>query len=275
MNSKPDLISIANQDWSKFDFTRWNLEGLPLDPQAATLTSWVRDVTLTPSGPQRFAEGLVAIKSAVLKDFQGQVKVIQDRLTATDTELTSRIAAAQIQISTVEESIRVAGVPLVAAPDPESFQVVVKVLQQENRVGLPGLQVRLHDARAPQATLAGATTDLEGNALLKLNREQVDSLTKNNSEIALEVLTPANKSILSGVQVPAPKLNQTGTVLVPLPGSADVAGHLGVATAALVQRQALLTAVTARVADLQTNYQQIKDDLQLQLQQLQQTIADL
>src|SRR5579863_7242779 len=74
--------AIGNQDWSKFDFTKWNLEGLQLDPQSATATGWVRDVTLSPQGRQNFAAGLVSINTAVHSDLQDQVKTMQARSTA-------------------------------------------------------------------------------------------------------------------------------------------------------------------------------------------------
>lgn len=275
MNSKPDLTNIANQDWSNFDFSRWNLEGLKLDTQSATLAGWLRDVTLSPQGPQKFAAGLSAVKSAALQGLQEQAKVIQGRIAAIDGELTARLAATRNQISAIEENIRIAAVPVVTTPDPESFQVAAKVLDHANRLGLPGLQVRLYDTQSPKVTLASATTDQNGNALLKLNREQTDSLAKSGSVIAMEVLTPGNKSVFTGGSVPAPKLNQTGTILAPLPASTDLTPHFNAASAAMAQQQALLSAVTAKVDELQTHYQQIEDDLQQQLQEVQGIVADL
>ncbi len=274
MNGKPDLTNIANQDWSKFDFTRWNLEGLNLDTQSATLAGWVRDVTLSLQGPQKFAAGLGTIKSAALQDLQDQAKVIEGRISAMDGELTARLDASRIQIAAVEENIRTAAAPVVATPEPESFQVAAKVLDQASRLGLPGLRVRLYDTHSPKLALASATTDLNGNALLKLNREQTESLTKSNAEIAIEVLTPADKPVFSG-PAPAPKLNQAGTILAPLSASADLTPHLNAASAAMAQQEGLLRAGTVKVNDLQTHYQQIKDDLQQQLQEIQGIIADL
>jgi hypothetical protein len=275
MTSKPDLTNIANQDWSNFDFTRWNLEGLKLDTQPATLAGWVRDVTLSPQGPQKFAAGLTAVKSAVMQSLQEQTKAIQGRLSAIDGELTKRVTATRSQISSIEENIRIAAVPSVATPDPESFQVAAKVLDQTSRLGLPGLQVRLYDTQSPKVTLASATTDQNGNALLKLNRQQIDTLAKSGAVLTTEVLTPANKSVFTGGAVPPPKLNETGTIMAPLAASADLAPHLNTAAATIAQQQALLSAVTKKANDLQSHYQQIKSDLQQQLQNVQAIIADL
>jgi hypothetical protein len=274
MNPKIDVTNIANQDWSNFDFTRWNLEGLNLDTQSATLAGRLRDVTLSPQGPQNFAAGLVTVKAAALQDLQDHATVIQGRIAAMDGELTARLDATRKQIAAIEENIRIAAVPVVATPDPESFQVAAKVLDQATRLGLPGLQVRLYDTHSPKVTLASETTDPNGNALLKLNRKRTQSLAKSNAEIAIEVLTSAHTVVFSG-PAPAPKLNQTGAVLAPLSVSTDLIPHLNAASAAMAQQEGLLSAVTAKVTDLQTHYQQIKVDLQQQLQEVQGIIADL
>ena len=275
MSTEPDLTNIANQDWSNFDFTRWNLDGLKLNTESATLATWLRDVRLSPQGPQKFAAGVTAIRGAALQSLQEQAKVIQGRLPALDGELKSRLTATRSQISALEENVRIAAVPAFTTPDPESFQVAAKVLAEDNRLGLPGLQVRLYNTQSPKVTLASATTDQNGNAVLTLNRKQINSLTKSGALLATEVLTPDNKSLFTGEALPTPKLNETGTIMASLPASADLTPHLNAAAAAMARQQALLNGVTAKLNDLQTNYQQIKDDLQLQLQEVQAMVADL
>lgn len=208
MSSQFESANPANQDWSKFDFTSWNLDNLNLDPKSATLATWLRDVTLTPQGSQKLAGGLTVVKAGALQSLQGQVSVLQKRASAIDGELQSRLSTARTQISTLEESIRIGAVPVVALPDPESFQVATKVLDQEKSLGLPGLQVRLYDTKSPQVTLASATTDQNGNAVLKLNRDQVDQLAKSGAVLATEVLTPNNKAVFTGGPVPPPQLNE-------------------------------------------------------------------
>ena len=75
--------------------------------------------------------------------------------------------------------------------------------------------------------------------------------------------------------MPPPKLNETGTIMAPLAASADLTPHLNAATASMAQQQVLLSAVTKKAGDLQTHYQQTKDDLQQQLQEVQEMIASL
>ncbi len=275
MSSQNDSDNTANQDWSNFDFTRWNLDNLNLDPKAATLATWLRDVTLSPQGSQKFADGLTVVKAGALQSLQEQVNVLQKRASSIDGELESRLSTTRKQISAREESIRSGAVPVVAAPDPESFQVAAKVLDQEKSLGLPGLHVRLYETKSPQVTLASATTDPNGNAILKLNRDQVDRLSKSGAVLATEVLTPNNKAVFTGGAVPPPQLNETGTVMAPIGASADVAPHLNAATALMERQQDLLNKATIKLEDLQTRYGQLKNDLQQQLQETQAIVADL
>jgi prefoldin subunit 5 len=275
MSSQFDSGNAANHGWTNFDFTRWNLDNLNLDQKAATLATWLRDVTLTPQGSQKFADGLTVVKAGALQSLQGQVNVLQKRASAIDGELESQLSNTRKQISALEESIRISAVPVVANPDSESFQVAAKVLDQERSLGLPGLQVRLYDTKSPEVTLASAITDLNGNAILKLNRDQVDHLAKSGAVLATEVLTPNNKPVFTGGAVPPPQLNETGTVMAPIGASADVAPHLDAATALMARQQDLLNKATQKLDDLQTHYGQMKNDLQQQLQETQAIVADL
>lgn len=275
MSSQFDSTNTTSQDWSNFDFKRWNLDNLNLDPKAATLATWLRDVTLSPQGSQRFADGLTVVKAAAMESLHEQVNVLQKRVSAIDGELESRLSTTRKQISALEESIRSGAVPVVAAPDPESFQVAAKVLNQEKSLGLPGLQVRLYRTKSPKVTLASATTDQNGNAILKLNREQVDRLSKSGAVLATEVLTPNNKAVFTGGAVPPPQLNEIGTVMAPIGASADVAPHLNAATALMARQQDLLNKATVKLEDLQTRYGQLKSDLQQQLQETQAIVSDL
>lgn len=275
MSTQSDSSNAAKQDWSNFDFTRWNLDNLNLDPKSVTLATWLRDVTLSPQGSQKFADGLTIVKAGALQSLQEQVSVLQKRTSAIDGELESRLSTTRKQISAIEESIRTGAVPVVATPDPESFQVAAKVLDQTHSLGLPGLQVRLYETKSPQVTLASETTDLNGNAVLKLNREQVDRLAKSGAVLATEVLTPNNKAVFTGGAVPPPQLNETGTVMAPIGASADIATHLNTAITLMARQQDLLNKATLKLDDLQTHYRQVKDDLQQQLQEAQEIVADL
>lgn len=274
MSSPADPTTIlANQDWSKFDFTKWNLEGLQLDSQSATATGWVRDVTLSPQAPQNFAARLAAVNTAVQGDLQNQVKTMQARSTALNEELNSRVASAQKQLSAFEDNMRAAAAPAVINPDANNYQLAAKVVDQSTHLGLPGLQMRLNDTRPGTATLASAVTDLNGNAIFKLSQEQTSTLNKDNAMVGMEVLTPAGKSVHAGVQTANPALNRVDTLLVTLSPSPDLAPHVNLAKAINSQQQAQLTALAGKVEALRTYYQQSQENLQQRLTQVQAILA--
>lgn len=274
MNSASDPSTVlGNQDWSKFDFTHWNLDGLQLSSQPSTFAGWVRDITLSPQGQQKFAAGLAAVNSAVQDDLQNQVKTMQAGSAALNTQLTSRVAAAQKQLSAFEENLRVAAAPAAVNPDSSSYQVAAKVVDQSTHLGLPGLHVRLNDTRPGTAPLAVTITGLNGNVIFKLSQQQVGNLNKDNALIAMEVLTPAGKSVYTGRQTVNPTLNQADTLLATLPPSADLTPHLNAAKAVSTQQQARLTALAAKVDALRVYYQQAQDDLQQRLTLVQSILA--
>ncbi len=275
MSSKTGPTNINNQDWSEFDFTRWNLDNLNLDPKTVTLSTWLRDVTSSPQGSQKLASGLAVVKAGALQSLTAQIGGMQKRLSAIDEEMKARVSTARSQVAALDEDMRATAAPAVVPADPESFQVVTKVVDQASTIGVPALQVRLVDAKSPQQTLATAATDQNGNAVLKLNREQTDALTKSGSSLAINVLTVNNKSVFSGGAVPAPRLNETGTVLAPIAASDDVAPQLDTANAQLARQQDLRDKATQKVEDLQTYYAQMKSDLQQEIQDTQEMVSNL
>jgi hypothetical protein len=275
MDLKENFTGIAGQDWSKFDFTQWNVEGLNLGAQPTAITTWLRDVTLSGQPAQAFARGVTVVKTVALKDLQTQARQLQQSIASMDTQLAARTTATKNQIAVLEEGMRAAAQPPSAAPDPASFQVGIKVVEQSARVGLPAMQLRVFDAKNPKATLATATTDLTGSAVLTLNKEQTDALNKNNAEIGMEVLTQDGKTVFSGGQTVVPKLNQTGTLVASIPGSKDLALHVQAGNAMTAQQKDLADALTSRLDALKIYYQTAKDDAQQQLELIKTMIADL
>ena len=264
----------AGQDWSKFDFTRWNLEGLNLDSAQASLAGWVRDLTVSPQWAEQMAAGVAAIQSAALPGLKDHATGLQTRLASLDAELADRVAATTDQFSALEEAFRAAAAPPDVASDPASMKVAAKVMDRANKLGLPGLQARLFDAQNPGVTLAGGTTDLHGNVVLQLTRQQIEDAGKTGAELTMEVLTPSNKPVFSG-KVASAKLNQTETVIATAKASKELSQHLNLAKGVQAQNQALLGALTTQVDTLKAHYQQSRDDLQRQLDEVQSIIAEL
>ena len=147
------------------------------------------------------------------------------------------------------------------------------MVDQSTRLGLPGLQVRLNDTRPGMVPVASTVTDLYGNAVFKLSQQQVSNLSKDNAMLAMDVLTPAGKSVHAGGQTVIPTLNHADTLMAALPSSTDLAPHINSAKAVNTQQEGRLTALAAKPDALPTYYQQVQADLQQQLTQMQAIVA--
>jgi hypothetical protein len=254
----------TGQDWSKFDFTRWNLEGLQVDAMQASLAGWLRDLTVSPQWAEKMAQAVTAVQSAALPALQAHANQLNSRLGSLDAELSARVAAANNHISVLEESARAATAPPNVVSDPSNMQVAVKVMHRTSKTGLCGLKARLFDAKDPStATLAEGNTDIHGNAVLVLTQEQIDALPKTG-DLTLEVLSPSNKSAFKG-KVASPKSNQTDTVIAVLESGKELSKNIALAKSAAAQNQALLTAAYGRIDAIKTYYQQTRDNLQQEL----------
>jgi hypothetical protein len=254
----------TGQDWSKFDFTRWNLEGLQVDAGQASLAGWVRDVTVSPQWAEKMAAAVAAVQSAALPALQAHADQLNSRLASLDSELSARVTAANNHISSLEESARVAAAPPSVESDLANMQVAVKVMHRASKTGLSGLRVRLFDAKEPSATLVESNTDIHGNAVLILTREQIDAFPKTGVDLTLEVLSPSNKSAFKS-KVASPKANQTDTVVAMLESGKELSKNLTLAKNVAAQNQGLLTAAYGRIDAMKAYYQQTRDSLQQEL----------
>jgi hypothetical protein len=254
----------SGQDWSKFDFTRWNLEGLQVDAGQASLAGWVRDLTVSPQWAEKMAEAVAAVQSAALPALQAHANQLNSRLASLDSELSARVTAANNHISGLEESARAAAAPPSVVSDPANMQVAAKVMHGASKTGLSGLKVRLFDGKNPSATLAESNTDIHGNAVLVLTQEQIAALPKTGVDLTLEVLSPSNKSAFKS-KVASPKANQTDTVVAMLESGKELSKQVALAKSIGAQNQGLLTAAYGRIDAMKTYYQQTRDNLQQEL----------
>jgi hypothetical protein len=255
---------FTGQDWSKFDFTRWNLEGLQVDPAQASLAGWLRDLTVSPQWAEKMAQAVTGVQSAALSALQGHAKQLNSRLGSLDAELSARVTAANNHISVLEESARAATAPPNVVADPANMQVAVKVMHRTSKACLSGLNVRLFDAKDPDTTLAESNTDIHGNAVLVLTQEQIDALPKTGVELTVEVLSPSSKSAFKG-KVASSKAGQTDTVVAMLESGKELSKNVALAKSIGAHDQALLTAAYSRIDAMKTHYQQTRDNLQQEL----------
>ncbi len=273
MATNTNSTSFDNLDWSKFDFSRWNLEGLPLDGISSTAAKLLQQVISAPQWPQGFAASLPALKAAVVQQLTVQEQALKARSAALDQELAARVTQTQSQITSIQESIRTASIPAVLEADPSKFQLVVKAVDKQSQLALPGLTVQLTDPRSPETILANGLTDLDGNAVLSLNKDQAGKLTGKNVNLTLAILGPSGKilqTIEKGIGIHP---NQVEARVASLAASAETAPSLDIANRLNTERGAILASLTAKVDQLKTAYAGRSQDIQNQMSQVQAAIT--
>jgi len=266
--------SFGNLDWSKFDFTRWNLDGLDLDGASSTMATLLKKVITAPQWPQAFGSSLPGLKTVVIQHLEAQIEMLGKSSATLDQELAARTASTQALITALQSKNRQASVPPTLAPSPNLFQLVTKAIDQQSQLGLPGLTVQLSDPSDPEAALASATTDSSGNAILSLSRQKAASLAKEKTgDLTLTILNSAGKSLYSAANAVCAHPNQVETQIAAIPSSADTSPSLQLATDQNTRDTTLLNSLTAKLEQLQVFYASQKQDIQTRITQMQSTIA--
>jgi hypothetical protein len=257
-------------DWSNYDFRVWDPGNVP-DPPAATFTGKaLRGLIASPDWPSNLATGVSLLKKALVPALNTYSESLQHTLSSLDTNLANATAAAQKQMSAMQESLRSAATPPQPRADPSSYQVAAKVVDQGSKVGLPGVPVSVINERNPSISLAGATTDLAGNAILRLKEGQI---AEAESSLVLQAVSPEGKELFKAQL--CPKINHIETVVAPIAGRSELNQQLDLANLVLGQQQGLITTITTHVDAIKTEAAQAKSDLQQELNRVQGMIEDL
>ncbi len=273
--SKRSNTSTSQPEWANYDFRTWDPGNVQAGPAATFTGAALRSLIASPDWGTNLAAGVSGLKQSVAPNLNAYAAALKQKLNSMDANLATATATAQQQILDVQDSLRATAAPPQPAADPAAYQVAAKVVDQKSKVGLPGITVRLFESQNPSVTLASGSTDLAGNVVLKLSREQMDASTgaTKKSSIALEVLPTAGKAAFS-TQL-CPKLNQTETVLAGIESTPELSRRLSLANLVVAQKQKLLRTITAHADALKTQDAQTRSDLQQELQQVQAMIADL
>lgn len=273
MAATDDPTGIGSLDWSKFDFTRWNLEGLPLEGGSAIVTTLLQQVISSPQWPQSFGSSLPAIKTAVVQHLTLQTQALQERSAALDQELAGRLTRVQTQVTALQGKLRAASLPPSLTADPNKFQFVAKAVDQQSQLGLPGLTVQLSDPRKPGTPVASGTTDSNGNAVLSLTKDQAEGLANDKTDLTLTILNSDGKTLYTAPKVVCVHTDHVETQIAAIASSADTAAALGVANQLNAADVALLNSVNAKADQLNAAFAARKQDLQTKIVQVQSTIA--
>jgi hypothetical protein len=273
MRSRCGPPKFDEQDWSKFDFTRWHLDGLAQDAATTAFGSLTEKFFNSDEWRESFSASLPELQGqalAFLKNHSEQLRAEQ-KTVAQDYE--TRTASAQARSDDYRKAVEASTAPPVVQATPGSYHLVARVTADDSRLGLAGLSVRIMDARNQKAPLAESVTDVNGNAVLTVGPEAAKEADK--SDETLEILSPEGKSLLAIPNGVCVRVNQVETKAVTLRRSAEIEPLLTNATAIRAQREAQGRNLATRAASLKVERQTRLDALDCRLKDNEELIAQL
>jgi hypothetical protein len=264
MESRRTTGAFGAQDWYRFDFNRWHLEGLQLDAPAAMVAHLVEQLFASPEWRQHFTAPLPALKTGVRRYFERRAEELRAQKADFTKDLEARTTATRTQTAVLQDRIRRAAAPPRLTAEPHSFLLGVRVDEQEH-LGLPGLIVRLTTPQQNHNILAEGVTDSDGNVVLSLSQQQIEGLAHEQLEPIVEILVPPDKVLHRAERVACPRVNGTETWVAVLCRSPELEFSITVASQARTEREMRLASLTTKIDRLQAAHKAMQDAIQRHL----------
>jgi hypothetical protein len=245
MSSPCDPPKFHQQDFSQFDFSRWHLDGVQLDPTAAAIANLTTQLFNSAEWVQSVQTTLPEVQKQALVFYQESSRQLQAEKEATASDFERRTVAARNQSASLALANDAAAAPLVVQPSADTYHVAIKVTDSSGHLGLPGLVAQLMDPRNPDVPLAQAATDEDGNAVLSIpaaTSKELDTL-----HTAVRVVDPSGKVLQRVADGACIRLNQTETRVIPLNDSPEIQPAKDAALAARSQRAAQAQRIGAKI----------------------------
>jgi hypothetical protein len=271
MHSRCGPPKFDQQDWSQFDFSRWHLDGVTLDAVSAAFAGLSEELFNSEEWRQHFQSTLPELEREALSFFKNHSQRLRDQKNTATEDFDKRIAAAQKRSGDFRKSVETAAVLPVVQASPNTFHLAVKATIED--IGLPGLAVQIMDPRNEKTALVQAITDRDGNVILTVPEEIAKEVDKHDA--ALEVLSPAGKTLAKLPGAVCARLNQVETKVVSLPDSPEIEPHKNAALEILSERETRVAILAARVETLKREREARLYDLDCRLEDNEAIISEL
>jgi hypothetical protein len=248
MPARCDPPTFDQRDWSEFDFSRWQLDGVTLEAGAAAFAALSDQLFHSEEWRLHFQETLPQLQKQALEFFKDNGQHLREQKDAAGRDYDQRIAAAEARSADFRKAAERAAGPPAGQAGPASYQLLARVTTEEGRLGLPGIGVRIMDPRNEKQVLAEAVTDLVGNVVLTVAPEAAAELDKRDT--SLQVLGPNDKVLLNSPAAVCVRLGQAETKVIALPDSREIDAHKKAASALRSERDARMAALAAQVDTL-------------------------
>jgi len=259
------------QDFSQFDFTRWNLDGIKVDDVSGVLSGLAQRLFAAPEWRENFQASLPQVQAQIVAFYQEHAQQMEVQKKEIAKDYDARIAAAGDNSIALRAAFDSAGNPPTVAADPETFHLAVKVTTEDVRLGLPGLAVRLVDPEKSDQPIAQATTDIDGNVILSIPKDRAKELDK--TDLTVQVLGADGKPIQTVARGSCVRLNQTETRVITL-ASSLVKNLRAAALQRRDERQAQVVAAEGKAERLKQQRDALLEVTQCRLDEDQKIIQD-
>ena len=265
----PDFDEI---DWSKFDFSRWHLDGLTLDAATEAVAGLAQKLFTSEEWQQHFQATLPNLQKQALGFFKEHSRQLHEAKTAIAQNFDTRIQAARKRSEEVRKVIEQSNAPPLLSANPETFQLAVRVTAKDGLLGLPGVVVQVADPQKPKTPLVQAVSDRDGNAILTVPPELAKELDKK--DVAFQVADANGKPLLKSPATICVRLNETDTKIVTLADSAAIDPHKKTATSVRSEREILIRNVDAQVEALNQERKARLDDFDRRIRDNEAILAE-
>jgi hypothetical protein len=221
MRSQCGPPEFPEQDFSEFDFSRWNFAGLTLDAAVAAVAGLTEKLFTSDEWNQSFQATLPEFESRSLEFFQQQLKDLQTERAEVAAVFENRARVAEQNANEFRKSIELTAAPVVLDAVPNIFQASVRVVSEKDpRLGIPGLRLQVTDPKDAKTVLVEGVTDLNGNAIFTVPREIVKE--RDEQDVDLQIVDAAGKSLAKFAEAICLRLGQTEERVVKVPESAAI-----------------------------------------------------
>ena len=208
MRSQCGPPKFDEQDFSEFDFSRWNLDGLTLDAAATAVAGLTEKLFTSDEWAQSFQTTLPEFQGRTLELFKQQLTDLQTERKEIATNFENRAKVAEQNANEFRKSIEVSAAPVVLDAVPNVFQGSVRVVSEKDpQLGLPGVRLQMVDPKDEKTVLLESVTDLNGNAIFNVPPEIVKG--RDEKDMNLQVVDAAGKSLAKFKEAICLRLGQT------------------------------------------------------------------
>jgi hypothetical protein len=273
MYSPCEPPKFVAEDFDEFDFSRWHLDGLNLDPAGAMVAGLAEKLFNSEEWRQNFKSTLPEFSQRALDLFKEHAKDLQEQRKAAVDDFNNRATAAEQRSDAFRKSIDAANAPAVIEPTADAFHVSVKVVSEDAGLGLSGVAVRVVHPKDQKTTLAESFTDRDGNAVVTLPPELAKELDKRDT--ALQVVDPAGKPLATLANAVCIRVGQTETRVVKVGDSPALADLTKLAKDLKTERDETARRLASRSAVLKGDLQNVVEVLDCRLRDSEAIIAEL